>query len=276
MRRILIDDWEDEPKTPPEVFEEYNKFLIEKVKTNDYIRVFLTLFNFLKDNSNIVNKISVINNRYDRFMSFIKRDIIIDSNILKKFFNERISDDVYYYEGEILQFIDFLEFMTIFGFKNDSDGSCWFEKATNGIELYMKIYNDRILHFSEYDHEVTPLLIRSENSLLSVLQQDDEEETIHTINYEETDDTLDKPIIALKYRKIGNTITNLVDETFLNEKASLAFMNKFVLNIRKLYKSLLLDNVRYIGIENDSIVEEIINGKRICIAKSVWEQRNSN
>lgn len=270
MPKIFIDHWEDD-----EIIKGSDE-LTKEIQENNFIRIYIMLLNFIKQNYRVLNKISVINNRYEKFRSAIRRDYFIECIKLRLFLNTIVDDDIQFHEEYVMMFIKFLDFIKLFGYKNDSSCLAWSEIAPNGYELYLKIYDNRILHFSEYDLEVTPLLKRSENSIISIIE-DKEPESIHSIKFEETDDILEKPIISLNCRRVGNKIVDLLEENFMNDKAASALLSKFSINIISIYKKILEDILGYMCIDK-LLIHELLedeNGARIFIPRSEWKRYNN-
>ena len=252
-------------------------------ESNSFFRNYLGFANFVISNHVLLNYISIINNIFDRFKNIGKKVYIeADSTTLKSLLDldynvlcldaESENKQLELTESYLISFAQFLEKMKSVGYQNDSSCKAWSEISNDNVDLYIKNLNGTIYHFSYTNLHVESLIIKSSNSILSFLDEDEKEKNIYSVRYEETFDSLDEPFAKLDYRKQNGEICYTKDD--LNVDA--IFTSKMLFTARRLYIEMLEDIPKFLGVSYDIIpVEEILDGKRIYVTKSIYE-RNSH
>ena len=252
-------------------------------ESNSFFRNYLGFVNFIIDNHNLLNHISIINNIFDRFKNIGKKVYIeTNSTSLKPLLDldykvlclneESENKQLKLTESYLIKFAQFLEKMKSVGYQNDSSCEAWSEISNDNVDLYIKNLNGTTYHFSYTNLHVESLIIKSSNSILSFLDEDQKEKNIYSVRYEETFDSLDEPFAKLDYRKQNDEICYTKDD--LN--VDIIFTSKMLFTARRLYMEMLEDIPKFMGISESKLpVEEILDGKRVYITKSIYE-RNSH
>lgn len=246
---------------------------------NRFFMNYIGISNFIIENPNILNRISIINNIFDRFKNIGKKSYIeIDSTSLKSLIrfdyrmhytnNENFNyESLEFAEKYLVEFGRFLDKMKSLGYANDSSCKAWSEVSNNNVDLYIKSMNNTIHHFSYMDLHVESLLVKSSSSILSFLEDEkSEEKSIFSVRYEELIDTLDEPLAKLDYRKEHGKICYVKSENYILDNI---FSSKMLFAAIKLYIEMLENIPKFLGISYDIIpIEEIINEKAYVIKRN--------